>query len=212
MFRDDGLNDIDTDIDGDGLANDQDWDDDNDGISDLYDPDDGNCGVVDTDTTDSFSTWNGYSHSDGDAIDGSADGQLWTDLESTHWEMFWFFNPFTVDQGFIYPHNGYDPTTQPLTNGQIPQMYWHVMMRWSPWNGDNYWDIDIDGDSLVNGIDVDQDGDGLPDWWDQDEGNDGMLDINDPGKGGSFNDNECGKSFLFAFIPEIGRASCRERV
>ena len=201
MFRDDGLNDIDTDIDGDGLANDQDWDDDNDGISDLYDPDDGNCGVVDTDTTDSFSTWNGYSHSDGDAIDGSADGQLWTDLESTHWEMFWFFNPFTVDQGFIYPHNGYDPTTQPLTNGQIPQMYWHVMMRWSPWNGDNYWDIDIDGDSLVNGIDVDQDGDGLPDWWDQDEGNDGMLDINDPGKGGSFNDNECGKSFLFAFVP-----------
>ena len=46
-FRDDGPNDIDTDIDGDGLPNDQDWDDDNDGIPDLYDPDDGNCGIVD---------------------------------------------------------------------------------------------------------------------------------------------------------------------
>ena len=33
MFRDDGANDIDTDIDGDGLSNDLDWDDDNDGIS-----------------------------------------------------------------------------------------------------------------------------------------------------------------------------------
>ena len=43
-YRDDGPNDIDTDVDGDGLPNDEDWDDDNDGISDYYDPDDGNCG------------------------------------------------------------------------------------------------------------------------------------------------------------------------
>ena len=53
-YRDDGANDIDTDVDGDGLANDEDWDDDNDGINDFYDPDDGNCGIVDTDNTDNF--------------------------------------------------------------------------------------------------------------------------------------------------------------
>ena len=46
MFRDDGANDIDTDVDGDGLQNDEDWDDDNDGINDFFDPDDGNCGVA----------------------------------------------------------------------------------------------------------------------------------------------------------------------
>ena len=56
-FRDDGPNDIDTDIDGDGLPNDEDWDDDNDGIPDYYDPDDGNCGIVDNDNSDQFSTF-----------------------------------------------------------------------------------------------------------------------------------------------------------
>ena len=199
-YRDDGPNDIDTDIDGDGLPNDEDWDDDNDGISDLYDPDDGNCGIVDQDSTDAFSSYSGYSHSDGDTIDGSDDSDYWTVMEETHWEMFWFFSPFTEDQGFIYPHNGYDDTTLPRTNGRIPEIYWHVLMRWSPWNGDNYWDIDMDGDSLINGIDIDMDGDGLPNWWDQDEGNDGILDVNDPGKGGSFDDNECGKTFFFAIL------------
>ena len=54
LYRDDGPNDIDSDIDGDGLENSIDWDDDNDGLSDLYDPDDGNCGVVDFDQTDAF--------------------------------------------------------------------------------------------------------------------------------------------------------------
>ena len=77
-FRDDGPNDIDTDIDGDGLPNDEDWDDDNDGIPDLYDPDDGNCGIVDNDNSDQFSTSNGYSHGDGDIIDGSDDSQIYT--------------------------------------------------------------------------------------------------------------------------------------
>ena len=47
LYRDDGPNDVDSDIDGDGLSNDIDWDDDNDGLNDLYDPDDGNCGLVD---------------------------------------------------------------------------------------------------------------------------------------------------------------------
>ena len=38
------------------------------------------------------------------------------------------------------------------------------MMKWSPWNGNNFFDIDMDGDSLINGIDVDMDADGMPDW------------------------------------------------
>ena len=75
MFRDDGANDIDTDVDGDGLQNDEDWDDDNDGINDFFDPDDGNCGVVDTDSTDNF-FGNSWPQSDGDAIDGSEDLSL----------------------------------------------------------------------------------------------------------------------------------------
>ena len=116
--------------------------------------------------------------------------------------MWWNFNPFTEEQGFIYPHNGYDDSTFPRTNGQIPEMYWHVLMQWSPWNGANYFDIDVDGDSLINGIDVDQDGDGLPDWWDQDEGNDGVLDVNDPAKGGSFDDNECGPTFFWFIVAQ----------
>ena len=201
-FRDDGPNDIDTDVDGDGLANDEDWDDDNDGISDYYDPDDGNCGVVDQDQTDPFATYYGYSHGDGDIIDGSDDSDLWAQFENTHWKMWWHFNPFTEENGFIYPHNGYDDSTVPLTNGQIPEMYWYVLMHWSPWNGANYFDIDVDGDSLQNGIDVDSDGDGLPDWWDQDEGNDGVLDVNDPGQGGSFDNNECGYTFWWLLIAQ----------
>ena len=56
LYRDDGPNDVDSDVDGDGLENSIDWDDDNDGIADLYDPDDGNCGVVDYDATDAIST------------------------------------------------------------------------------------------------------------------------------------------------------------
>ena len=54
LYRDDGPNSVDSDIDGDGLENDINWDDDNDGIADIYDPDDGNCGVVDYDSSDAF--------------------------------------------------------------------------------------------------------------------------------------------------------------
>ena len=82
-------------------------------------------------------------------------------------------------------YNGYDPTSLDTISGTIPEMYWFLMMKWSPYNGDNFFDIDTDGDSLVNGIDVDQDGDGLPDWWDQDEGNDGILDVDDVKMGGT---------------------------
>ena len=74
LYRDDGPNDIDSDIDGDGLENSIDWDDDNDGLSDLYDPDDGNCGVVDFDQTDLFYRPY-YPVDDGGDLDGSADGQ-----------------------------------------------------------------------------------------------------------------------------------------
>ena len=38
------------------------------------------------------------------------------------------------------------------------------------YNGANEWDIDADGDSLINGLDSDQDGDGMPDWWTKTKG------------------------------------------
>ena len=191
-YRDDGTNDIDSDVDGDGLENNVDWDDDNDGINDLYDPDDGNCGFVDTDMNDQFyQTY--YPLGDGDALDGSNDDSAYTDGLSAHWNMSMLMNPFTVSQGFVLDYNGYDSTTSPVTSGNVPEFYWFLLSRWSPWNGGNDVDIDADGDSLQNGLDVDQDGDGMPDWWDQDEGNDGQLDINDFKMGGTFtNNNECG--------------------
>ena len=196
MFRDDGPNDIDTDVDGDGLPNDQDWDDDNDGISDFYDPDDGNCGVVDIDNTDGF--WgNSWPQSDGDAIDGSEDSDVYAGFDHYYWNITWGFNPLNSDNGFMLDYNGYDETPIIPVSGMVPEMYWFLMMKWSPYNGDNFFDIDADGDSLVNGIDVDQDGDGLPDWWDQDEGNDGVLDVNDVRMGGSLDRNSCG-TILFS--------------
>ena len=92
MFRDDGANDIDTDVDGDGLQNDEDWDDDNDGINDFFDPDDGNCGVVDIDNTDNF--WgNSWPQGDGDAIDGSEDGDAYVAVPNYYWNLTWGFNP-----------------------------------------------------------------------------------------------------------------------
>ncbi len=187
-YRDDGPNSIDSDIDGDGLENDIDWDDDNDGLADLYDPDDGNCGVVDFDNTDGFYTgW--YPQSDGDTIDGTSDTQSYAEQVDDHWNMTFLTNPFN---SIVINYNGFDGTTTPATSGSIPEMYWYLYSRWSPYNGGNDWDIDSDGDSLVNGLDTDQDGDGLPDWFDQDEGNDGQLDINDPKMGGTFGAGDCG--------------------
>jgi len=197
MYRDDGANDIDTDVDGDGLANDEDWDDDNDGINDFYDPDDGNCGVVDTDNTDNF--WgNSWPQNDGDAIDGSEDGDAYAAVPHYYWNLTWGFNPFNANNSFMLDYNGYDPTSLDSISGTIPEMYWFLMMKWSPYNGGNFFDIDDDGDSLVNGIDVDQDGDGMPDWWDQDEGNDGVLDVDDVKMGGSLDGNSCGTVILSA--------------
>ena len=209
MFRDDGPNDIDTDIDGDGLQNDEDWDDDNDGINDFFDPDDGNCGVVDIDNTDNF--WgNSWPQGDGDAIDGSADSELYANLDSTYWNITWGFNPFNIDNSFMLDYNGYDDSSFPPTPGKIPEMYWFLLMKWSPYNGGNFFDIDIDGDSLINGIDVDQDADGLPDWWDQDEGNDGVLDVDDVKMGGSLDGNSCGPTFasLVVQTPVPGEIQC----
>ena len=202
MFRDDGPNDIDTDIDGDGLQNDEDWDDDNDGISDFFDPDDGNCGVVDSDNTDNF--WgNAWPHGDGDSIDGSQDSAAYVQLNNYFWNMTWGFNPFNSDNSFMLDYNGYDDSAFPVVEGMLPEMYWYLIMKWSPYNGDNFFDIDSDGDSLVNGIDVDQDGDGLPDWWDQDEGNDGVLDVDDVKMGGSLDGNSCGT--VLPLIPQEER-------
>ena len=130
-YRDDGPNDVDSDVDGDGLENNVDWDDDNDGINDLYDPDDGNCGVVDTDINDQFyQTY--YPLGDGDAIDGSNDAQEYTDGLSEHWNMSFLMNPFTVEQGFVLDYNGFDGTTNPPTSGNVPEFYWFLLARWSP--------------------------------------------------------------------------------
>ena len=188
LYRDDGPNNIDSDVDGDGLENSIDWDDDNDGLSDLYDPDDGNCGVVDFDQNDGFYTPY-YPITDGGDLDGSDDGQGYSDNFSDYWKMVFQHNPF---ENMMLNYNGYDGSTQPATPGVVPEFYWFLLSRWSSRNGGNEWDIDTDGDSLINGLDIDQDGDGLPDWWDQDEGNDGILDIDDPKLGGTFNLSTCG--------------------
>ena len=137
MYRDDGPNSLDTDIDGDGLPNDYDWDDDNDGIPDFYDPDDGNCGIVDSDNTDPFNSQY-YSHSDGDAIDGSDDGDIYAHAIAHfyYWNQTWMFNPFNLGNSFVLDYNGYinDGANGTLATGKIPQMYWYVINKWSPYN------------------------------------------------------------------------------
>ena len=188
LYRDDGPNDVDSDIDGDGLSNDIDWDDDNDGLNDLYDPDDGNCGIVDYDGTDAFATPY-YPLGDGSDLDGSGDSQDYSDNTDNYWALVWGANPF---QDVILNYNGFDPTTPIPTGGEVPEFYWFLFTRWSSYNGGNEWDIDADGDSLINGLDTDQDADGMPDWWDQDEGNDGLLDVNDLKMGGTMNLTQCG--------------------
>ena len=188
LYRDDGPNSVDSDIDGDGLENDIDWDDDNDGIADIYDPDDGNCGTVDYDPSDSFARPY-YPVDDGGSLDGAQDSTPYTDNATDHWNLLFWHNPFA---DVMLNYNGYDATTSPATPGTVPEFYWFMFARWSPYNGGNEWDIDADGDSLTNGLDTDQDADGLPDWWDQDEGNDGQMDVDDPKMGGSFNLTQCG--------------------
>ena len=188
LYRDDGPNSVDSDIDGDGLENDIDWDDDNDGIADLYDPDDGNCGVVDSDNSDAFAT-PFYPIQDQGALDGSQDSQQYADNTSDWWSMVYGHNPFS---GMMLNYNGYDATTTPVTPGTVPEFYWYMYARWSSYQGSNDWDIDTDGDSLINGLDIDQDGDGMPDWFDQDEGNDGKLDVNDIKMGGTHDQTNCG--------------------
>ena len=188
LYRDDGPNSVDSDIDGDGLENDIDWDDDNDGIADIYDPDDGNCGEVDYDPSDAFARPY-YPVDDGGQLDGSQDSTPYNDNATDHWNLLFWHNPFS---DVMLNYNGYDATTSPATPGTVPEFYWFMFARWSPYNGGNDWDIDADGDSLTNGLDTDQDADGLPDWWDQDESNDGLMDTDDPKMGGSFNLTQCG--------------------
>ena len=188
LYRDDGPNDVDSDIDGDGLPNDIDWDDDNDGLNDLYDPDDGNCGIVDFDATDAFATPY-YPLGDGADLDGSADNQDYTANVDNYWALVWNANPFA---DVVINYNGFDATTNPPTGGNVPEFYWFMFTRWSSYNGGNEWDIDADGDSLINGLDTDQDADGMPDWWDQDEGNDGLMDVDDLKMGGTIDLTQCG--------------------
>jgi hypothetical protein len=182
-YRDDGPNNVDSDIDGDGLSNSIDWDDDNDGITDYYDPDDGNCGVVDFDTSDAFDpNSNYYPVGDGGDLTGAEDSDRYVNSHNDFWNMSFGTNPFETQEPIVLNYN----------DGRVPEFYWFILSRWSSYNGNNEWDIDSDGDSLLNGLDTDQDADGLPDWFDQDEGNDGRLDINDPKMGGTFTMSDCG--------------------
>ena len=126
---------------------------------------------------------------DGGVLDGSADSQLYGTNATDHWNMVFGHYPFA---DVVLNYNGYDATTNPVTPGTVPEFYWFLYARWSPYNGGNDWDIDSDGDSLINGLDIDQDADGMPDWWDQDEGNDGVLDVHDIKMGGSYNLSVCG--------------------
>ena len=130
LYRDDGPNDVDSDIDGDGLSNDIDWDDDNDGLNDLYDPDDGNCGLVDYDGTDAFATPY-YPLGDGADLDGSGDSQDYSDNTENYWALVWGANPFA---DVVLNYNGFDATTNPPTGGDVPEFYWFMFTRWSSYN------------------------------------------------------------------------------
>ena len=70
--------------------------------------------------------------------------------------MVFQLNPF---EEVMLDYNGNDFTLNPPTGGTVPEFYWYFLSRWSPYNGGNDWDIDSDGDSLVNGLDTDQDAD-----------------------------------------------------
>ena len=131
LYRDDGPNSVDSDIDGDGLENDIDWDDDNDGIADIYDPDDGNCGTVDYDPSDSFARPY-YPVDDGGSLDGAQDSTPYTDNATDHWNLLFWHNPFA---DVMLNYNGYDATTSPATPGTVPEFYWFMFARWSPYNG-----------------------------------------------------------------------------
>ena len=114
--------------------------------------------------------------------------------------MVFLLNPF---EDVLIDYNGYDETTNPVTSGLVPEFYWFLYSRWSSYNGGNEFDIDSDGDSMINGLDPDQDADGLPDWWDQDEANDGILDVDDPKMGGTLDMDQCGYtagSYQLGFI------------
>ena len=126
---------------------------------------------------------------DGGDLDGSQDSTPYGDAPDDHWNLLFWHNPFA---DVMLNYNGYDATTSPATPGTVPEFYWFMFARWSPYNGGNDWDIDAMEIHLTNGLDTDQDADGLPDWWDQDEANDGIMDTDDPKMGGSFNLTQCG--------------------
>ena len=87
------------------------------------------------------------------------DSTPYADAPATdHWNLLFWHNPFA---DVMLNYNGYDATTSPATPGTVPEFYWFMFARWSPYNGGNEWDIDADGDSLTNGLDTDQDADGL---------------------------------------------------
>ena len=105
----------------------------------MYDPDDGNCGAVDPDLNDAFQT-PFYPVGDLGALDGSQDGQTYSNNISDYWNMVFWHNPFA---DMMIDYNGYDGTTNPPTPGNVPEFYWFLFARWSSYNGGNEWDIDL---------------------------------------------------------------------
>ena len=78
--------------------------------------------------------------------------KITTNIDS-YWAMVFWHDPFS---DMMIDYNGYDSTTNPPTPGNVPEFYWFLFSRWSSYNGGNEWDIDSDGDSLVNGLDIDR--------------------------------------------------------
>ena len=78
---------------------------------------------------------------------GTADSDRYVNSYNDFWNMSFGFNPFESQEPMVLNYN----------DGKVPEFYWFILSRWSSYNGNNEWDIDADGDSLINGLDTDQD-------------------------------------------------------
>ena len=75
--------------------------------------------MLDFDQTDAFANPY-YPVSDGGALDGSNDGQLYGTNSTDHWNLVFQHYPFS---DVVLNYNGYDSTTNPVTPGVVPEFY-----------------------------------------------------------------------------------------
>ena len=80
-------------------------------------------------------------------LDGTEDGQGYSVNASDYWKLVFHHHPF---ESMMLNYNGYDATTQPVTPGEVPEFYWFLMARWNSRNGGNEWDIDADGNNILD--------------------------------------------------------------